>query len=167
MKIGGSYWENPDLLISTLPTRVIIEKWNKPIMIVQGGLDFRVSYEQGQEAFQAAKLKGLKAKMLYFPNENHWVLHPHNALDDILADEITVNVFSKVLTKLDLFDSGFQFKTWILTIAQNTIIDYWRKKSRDAEDATGDLEEVKNVFVKSPEELMISEEENEEIFANA
>ncbi|KAF5272593.1 hypothetical protein FQR65_LT17336 [Abscondita terminalis] len=86
--------------------------------------------------------------------------------DDILADEITVNVFSKVLTKLDLFDSGFQFKTWILTIAQNTIIDYWRKKSRDAEDATGDLEEVKNVFVKSPEELMISEEENEEILAN-
>lgn len=35
-------------------------------MIVQGGLDFRVSYEQGQEAFQAAKLKGLKAKMVYF-----------------------------------------------------------------------------------------------------
>lgn len=49
-------------------------------MIVQGGLDFRVSYEQGQEAFQAAKLKGLKAKMVLFSNENHWVLHPHNAL---------------------------------------------------------------------------------------
>ncbi len=83
--------------------------------------------------------------------------------DDVLADEITVNVFSKVLTKLDLFDPSFQFKTWILTIAQNTVIDYWRKKSREAEDATGDLEEVKNVFVKSPEELLISEEENDEI----
>ena len=45
-------------------------------MVIQGGLDFRVGYEQGQEAFQAAKMKGLKTKFLYFPNENHWVLHP-------------------------------------------------------------------------------------------
>ena len=57
-----------------------VEKWNKPIMIVQGGIDYRVPYEQGQEAFQAAKLRGLKTKMLYFPNENHWVLHPQNGL---------------------------------------------------------------------------------------
>ena len=41
-----------------------------------------------------------------------------------LADEITVSVFSKVLAKLDLYDPNFQFKTWILTIAQNTIINY-------------------------------------------
>jgi len=57
-----------------------VEKWNKPIMIVQGGIDYRVPYEQGQEAFQAAKLRGLKTKFLYFPNENHWVLHPQNGL---------------------------------------------------------------------------------------
>ncbi len=57
-----------------------VDKWNKPIMIVQGGIDFRVPYEQGQEAFQAAQLKGLKSKFLYFPNENHWVLHAHNGL---------------------------------------------------------------------------------------
>ncbi len=57
-----------------------VDKWNKPIMIIQGGIDFRVPYEQGQEAFQAAKLHGLKTKFLYFPNENHWVLKPHNAL---------------------------------------------------------------------------------------
>lgn len=57
-----------------------VDKWNTPIMIIQGGIDFRVPYEQGQEAFQAAKLKGLKSKFLYFPNENHWVLKPHNAL---------------------------------------------------------------------------------------
>lgn len=57
-----------------------IDNWNKPIMIIQGGLDFRVPYEQGQEAFQAAQLKGLKSKFLYFPNENHWVLNPHNGL---------------------------------------------------------------------------------------
>jgi len=57
-----------------------VDKWNKPIMIIQGGLDFRVGYEQGQQAFQSAKLHGLKSKFLYFPNENHWVLNPHNGL---------------------------------------------------------------------------------------
>lgn len=57
-----------------------VEKWNKPIMIIQGGIDYRVPYEQGQEDFQAAQLKGLKSKFLYFPNENHWVLHPQNGL---------------------------------------------------------------------------------------
>ena len=55
-------------------------KWNTPIMIIQGGLDFRVPYEQGNQAFQTARLKGLKSKFLYYPNENHWVLNPHNAL---------------------------------------------------------------------------------------
>jgi dipeptidyl aminopeptidase/acylaminoacyl peptidase len=54
------------------------EKWNKPIMIVQGGIDFRVPYEQGQEAFQAKQLRGLKSKLVYFPNENHWVFQSQN-----------------------------------------------------------------------------------------
>ena len=57
-----------------------VDEWNKPIMIIQGGIDYRVPYEQGQEAFQSAKLKGLKSKFLYFPNENHWVLHAQNGL---------------------------------------------------------------------------------------
>ena len=57
-----------------------VSKWNKPIMIIQGGIDYRVPYEQGQEAFQTARLKGLKSKFVYFPNENHWVLHPQNGL---------------------------------------------------------------------------------------
>jgi DNA-directed RNA polymerase specialized sigma24 family protein len=48
--------------------------------------------------------------------------------DENVADELTVSVFSKVLAKLDLYDENFQFKTWILTIAQNSVIDYWRKK---------------------------------------
>lgn len=56
------------------------QNWNAPIMIIQGNLDFRVPYEQGNQAFQTARLKGLKSKFLYYPNENHWVLKPHNAL---------------------------------------------------------------------------------------
>jgi len=83
--------------------------------------------------------------------------------DENDADEITVNVFSKVLSKLDMYDPHFQFKTWILTIAQNTIIDFWRKKSRENQDPTENLDEVKNQFAKSPEELMISDEEQMKI----
>lgn len=83
--------------------------------------------------------------------------------DENDADELTVNVFSKVLNKLDLYDPNFQFKTWILTIAQNSIIDYWRKKSRDTENSINDLHEVKNSYAKSPEELLISEEEQDKI----
>ncbi len=56
------------------------QNWDTPIMIIQGGLDFRVPYEQGNQAFQTAQLKGIKSKFVYFPNENHWVLKPHNAL---------------------------------------------------------------------------------------
>lgn len=83
--------------------------------------------------------------------------------DENDADEITVNVFSKVLSKLDMYDPHFQFKTWVLTIAQNTIIDFWRKKSRENQDPTENLDEVKNQYAKSPEELMISEEEQKKI----
>jgi RNA polymerase sigma-70 factor (ECF subfamily) len=83
--------------------------------------------------------------------------------DKNIADEITVSVFSKVLTKLDLYDDNFQFKTWILTIAQNSIIDFWRKKERENEKPADDLEKIKNEFAKSPEELMISKQEQQKI----
>jgi len=49
-------------------------------MIVQGGLDYRVPIEQGLEAFQAAQLRGNKSKLLYMPNENHWVTHAQNSI---------------------------------------------------------------------------------------
>ena len=83
--------------------------------------------------------------------------------DENDADEITVSVFSKVLNKLDLFDPDFQFKTWVFTIAQNTIIDFWRKQSRQNEDTSDNLHNHKNEFAKSPEELMISEEDQQKI----
>jgi RNA polymerase sigma-70 factor (ECF subfamily) len=66
------------------------------------------------------------------------------------------------LAKLDLYDENFQFKTWILTIAQNSVIDYWRKKI-ETEEATEDFEDFKNEFEKSPEEIMISEQEEKKL----
>lgn len=82
--MGGSYWDKENAAAQKTyndfnPSN-LVDKWNTPIMIVQGGIDYRVPIEQGLEAFQAAKLKGLKSKLLYFPNENHWVLHPQNGL---------------------------------------------------------------------------------------
>ena len=83
--------------------------------------------------------------------------------DENVADELTVSVFSKVLAKLDLYDPNFQFKTWILTIAQNTVIDYWRKKNRENEDSVESFDGFKNQFALSPEELLISEEDQKQI----
>lgn len=79
--IGGNYWDKelPKSYEKYDPSN-FVGKWNAPIMIIQGGLDFRVPIEQGLEAFQAAQLRGIKSKLLYLPNENHWVLHPHNGI---------------------------------------------------------------------------------------
>ena len=84
--------------------------------------------------------------------------------DRTIADELTVAVFAKILTKLNLYDENFQFKTWILTIAQNSVIDYWRKKSRE-EVFTDDFKDVKNEFEKSPEELLISKQQQQHIIS--
>lgn len=79
---GGYYWEKNNAAAqrsyAASPSN-FVDKWDTPILIVQGGLDFRVPIEQGQGAFQAAQLKGIKSKFLYFPDENHWVLKPQNA----------------------------------------------------------------------------------------
>jgi dipeptidyl aminopeptidase/acylaminoacyl peptidase len=79
--LGGSYWAKPvPKSYEQFNPSNYIDKWNTPIMIIQGGIDFRVPIEQGLEAFQAAQLRGIKSKLLYLPNENHWVLHAHNGL---------------------------------------------------------------------------------------
>lgn len=79
--IGGSYWQKPtpESYEKFNPSN-FVDKWNTPIMIVQGGTDYRVPIEQGLEAFQAAQLRGIKSKLLYLPNENHWVLHANNGI---------------------------------------------------------------------------------------
>jgi len=79
--LGGAYWKQPTpMSYDKYNASNFVNKWNTPIMIVQGGMDFRVPIEQGLEAFQAARLHNVKAKLLYLPNENHWVLHPQNGI---------------------------------------------------------------------------------------
>lgn len=81
---GGKYWEKDNAIaqkaFSKFNPKNSVEKWNTPILIIQGGKDYRVPIGQGQEAFQAAQLRGIKSRFLYFPEENHWVLKPQNAI---------------------------------------------------------------------------------------
>jgi dipeptidyl aminopeptidase/acylaminoacyl peptidase len=78
---GGPYWKKPEpKAYDAFNPSNFVSKWNTPIMVVQGGLDFRVPIEQGLQAFQAAQVRGIKSKLLYLPNENHWVLHAQNAI---------------------------------------------------------------------------------------
>jgi dipeptidyl aminopeptidase/acylaminoacyl peptidase len=80
---GGAYWEKDNVAAQKTYTIFnpinYVDKWNTPILIIQGGNDFRVAIGQSQEAFQAAQLRGVKSRFLYFPEENHWVLKPQNA----------------------------------------------------------------------------------------
>lgn len=82
--IGGPYWEKNNVAAqksySQFDAVNYVSNWNKPILIIQGGKDYRVPLEQGLAAFQAAQLKGLKSKLVYFPEENHWVLKCQNGL---------------------------------------------------------------------------------------
>ncbi|MEI7508379.1 MAG: S9 family peptidase [Flavobacterium sp.] len=81
---GGAYWEKDNKVAQKTYTTFnpinYVDKWNAPILIIQGGIDFRVPIGQGQEAFQAAQLRNIKSRLLYFPEENHWVLKPQNGM---------------------------------------------------------------------------------------
>lgn len=81
---GGPYWEKDNAVAQKTYTQFnpinFVSKWDTPILVIQGGKDYRVPIGQGQEAFQAAQLLGIKSRFLYFPEENHWVLKPQNAM---------------------------------------------------------------------------------------
>ena len=79
--IGGAYWDNPVPKSYGLSSpHKYVQNWDTPIMVIHGGKDFRVPENQGMEAFQAAQIKGIPSKFVYFPNEGHWVLSPQNGL---------------------------------------------------------------------------------------
>lgn len=82
--IGGPYWDKQNAAAQKTYAEFdpsnFVDRWNTPMLIIQGGKDFRVPIGQGLEAFQAAQLRGIKSKLLYFPEENHWILTAQNAL---------------------------------------------------------------------------------------
>lgn len=80
---GGAYWDKKNEVAQrsySFSPHKYVQNWDTPILIVQGEKDFRVPPEQGMAAFNAAILRDVPAQMLYFPEENHWVLQPQNGI---------------------------------------------------------------------------------------
>ncbi|RLD33844.1 MAG: peptidase S9, partial [Bacteroidetes bacterium] len=81
--LGGAFWEKDNAVAmnsyANSPHK-FINKWDTPILIIHGELDYRITYTQGMSAFNAAVLRGVPAEFLFFPDENHWVLSPQNGI---------------------------------------------------------------------------------------
>jgi dipeptidyl aminopeptidase/acylaminoacyl peptidase len=78
--MGGAPWElNPTSYTKFNPSEYI-NKWTTPILIYQGGKDYRTPEGQAQQAFNAAQLHNIKSRLVYLPEENHWVMAAQNAL---------------------------------------------------------------------------------------
>ncbi len=81
--LGGPYWEKDNEIAQRTyanSPHKFVDKWDTPIMVIHGEKDYRVLYSQGMQAFAAARLRGIPAKYLHFPEENHWVLSPQNGV---------------------------------------------------------------------------------------
>ena len=57
-----------------------VDKWDTPILCIHGEKDYRINATQGMSAFNAARMRGIEAELLLYPDENHWVLHPQNGI---------------------------------------------------------------------------------------
>lgn len=75
----GTPWTNPQGYEKHNPIN-FVQNWKTPILVIHGALDFRVVETQGISTFTAAQRLGIPSKFLYFPDENHWVLKPHNSI---------------------------------------------------------------------------------------
>jgi dipeptidyl aminopeptidase/acylaminoacyl peptidase len=76
---GGTPWENPEGYEKHTPMDHVAE-WQTPMLVIHGGKDFRVVETEGFATFTALQRRGIPSKLLYFPDENHWVLKPHNSI---------------------------------------------------------------------------------------
>ena len=81
--LGGPYWDKENKIAqksyANSPHK-FVKDWNTPILIIHSEKDYRIVASQGMSAFNAAVLNDVPAEYLYFPNENHWVLHPQNGI---------------------------------------------------------------------------------------
>lgn len=81
--LGGPFWEKNNKIAqrsyANSPHK-FVDKWDTPIMVIHSAKDYRILDSQGFAAFDAAIIKGVPAKMLWFPDENHWILKPQNGI---------------------------------------------------------------------------------------
>lgn len=80
---GGAYWDENNATAQRTyanSPHKYVNNWKAPILITVGEKDYRILASQGMMAFNAAKMHGLEAELLVFPDENHWVIKPQNAI---------------------------------------------------------------------------------------
>lgn len=81
--MGGAYWDKENKVAQNTyansPHR-FVDKWTAPILISVGDYDFRILSSQGMQAFDAAKMNGVPARLLYYPDETHWIVKPQNGV---------------------------------------------------------------------------------------
>ncbi len=81
--MGGAYWEKDNAIaqrtFANSPHK-FVDKWDTPILCIHGEKDYRILANQAMAAFDAAKMRGVPAELLIFPDENHWVLKPQNGI---------------------------------------------------------------------------------------
>jgi dipeptidyl aminopeptidase/acylaminoacyl peptidase len=77
----GLYWDKPrPKSYTTFSPHLFVDKWDTPIMIITGANDFRIPYTESLQAFNIAQLRGIPSKLLFFPDESHWVTKPQNSI---------------------------------------------------------------------------------------
>ncbi|MDR0768866.1 MAG: S9 family peptidase [Dysgonamonadaceae bacterium] len=81
--LGGAFWDKSNKTVrnsyANSPHR-FVDKWDTPIAVSCGELDYRILASQGMMVFNAAQLRGIPSRMIVFPNENHWILQPQNGI---------------------------------------------------------------------------------------
>lgn len=81
--LGGPYWDKTNKIAQSSyanSPHKFVDKWDTPLLVIHSELDFRIVASQGMAAYNAALLKGIPARYLYFPDENHWVVKPQNSI---------------------------------------------------------------------------------------
>jgi dipeptidyl aminopeptidase/acylaminoacyl peptidase len=76
---GGPYYQAPEIHERFNPANYV-KQWRTPMLVIHGEQDFRVPDTQGLATFTALQRQGIESKLLYFPDENHWVLKPNNSI---------------------------------------------------------------------------------------
>ena len=81
--IGGPFWEKSNAIAQRSfagSPHKFVDKWDTPILCIHGEKDYRILASQGMQAFNAAKLRGIPAELLVYPDENHWIMKPQNSI---------------------------------------------------------------------------------------
>ncbi|MDL2315282.1 S9 family peptidase [Bacteroidales bacterium OttesenSCG-928-C19] len=81
--LGGPYWDKNNAVAQKTyanSPHKFVDKWDTPILVIHSELDYRIVASQGMAAYNAAVIRGIPARYLYFPDETHWVLKPQNSI---------------------------------------------------------------------------------------